>query len=120
MNVFHRLGVTRGSIPLRGHCGVGHAPVGRRPFRAASSPAPSDREASRSTISRLSKAEHALAALNVPPSAMVIVLQSTTAAKGRRSEAFETAAATAIARVPQGTACDRRPDPPARTAPDQR
>ena len=47
-----------------------------------------------------SKAEHALAALNVPPSAMVIVLQSTTAAKAG-DPAFEKAAATAIANVPQ-------------------
>ncbi|HEY7025140.1 MAG TPA: MMPL family transporter [Candidatus Limnocylindrales bacterium] len=47
-----------------------------------------------------SKAEQALGALNVPPSAMVIVLQSTTDARAGDSS-FEAAAAAAIAKVPQ-------------------
>ena len=46
-----------------------------------------------------SKAEQALAALNVPPSAMVIVLQSETDAHAG-DPAFEQAAATALANVP--------------------
>ena len=46
-----------------------------------------------------SKAEQELAALNVPPSAMVIVLQSQTDARAG-DPAFEAAAATALARVP--------------------
>ena len=47
-----------------------------------------------------SKAHDALAALNVPPSAMVILLQSTTDARAG-DPVFEAAAATALARVPQ-------------------
>ena len=47
-----------------------------------------------------SKARQALAALNVPPSAMVILLQSETDARAG-DPAFEAAAATAIAKVPQ-------------------
>ncbi len=47
-----------------------------------------------------SKAREALAALNVPPSAMVILLQSETDARAGDPE-FELAAATALAKVPQ-------------------
>jgi putative drug exporter of the RND superfamily len=47
-----------------------------------------------------SKAEQALAALNVPPSAMVIVLQSETDARAGDPQ-FEQAAAAALAKVPQ-------------------